>query len=76
MASGLIEHPLRRTLANEVHARPFEVIGSPCRVSHIALLGDETLFVAEWDRLLDLCRRHGVEPPPSTSFISADLGAF
>lgn len=58
-------HPARETLYHELHARPFPVIGSPVRVSHLALLLDEEDKQADFDHLCELCHRYGVSPPSS-----------
>lgn len=56
-------HPLRASLYQELHARPFPVIGTPVRVSHLALLLDEKDKEADFQHLCDLCDRYGVNPP-------------
>ena len=38
---GLRDHPLRRALIDEVHARPFVQVTAPQRASHLALLTGE-----------------------------------
>ena len=58
-------HPARESLYHELHARPFPVIGSPVRVSHLALLLDEEDKQADFDHLCTLCHRYGVNPPSS-----------
>jgi uncharacterized membrane-anchored protein len=59
------EHPLRKNLAQEVHARPYGLLRPPVRVSHLAVLSGET--DPEGDRLHVqlLCRHFGVEAPES-----------
>jgi len=37
----LVEHPLRRALADEMHARPFELLRPPLRISHLAVSAGE-----------------------------------
>ncbi|MDR9468198.1 DUF3422 domain-containing protein [Marinospirillum sp.] len=63
-------HPDRASLYQELHARPFPVIGSPVRISHLALLLDENDKQKDFDHLCDLCSRYGVNPPaaPDNSF--------
>jgi len=34
------DHPQRRTLSDEVHARPPEALQTPARASHVAVLVD------------------------------------
>lgn len=55
-------HPDRHQLYDELHTRPFPVINTPVKVSHIASLNIEGRHQA-FDHLLDLCRRYGVNPP-------------
>ncbi|MDA8231969.1 MAG: DUF3422 domain-containing protein [Magnetospirillum sp.] len=74
----LNEHPLRRMLAGEVHARPYEVLGAPVRMSHLAVIhregGDSE---AERTHLAQLLGQHGAEPPgEGTNYFSRDLGAL
>lgn len=72
VAFGLAEHPLRRILADEVHARPFEALRAPLQASHLALRG-----AAGRDHLAALCARRGVAPPPpAANYLSADFGGF
>lgn len=75
--TAFIEHPLRRTLTQELHARPFEPLKAPVLVSHLAVLRAEGEQVPERAHLAQLCDRYNVSPPreTDTSFI-ADLGPF
>ncbi|HEX5514628.1 MAG TPA: DUF3422 domain-containing protein [Gammaproteobacteria bacterium] len=73
------EHPLRATVLAEVHARPYEILQGPLRVSHLALVTgpDGTLAQTEHSHLEELCGAHGVQPPaPGVSHFSQDLGPF
>lgn len=71
------DHPLRQALAWEVHARPYEVVTAPVRVSHIAVtLEDGTVgarrTLEHLHRLLDRC---GVpHPRAGATHASRDLG--
>ncbi len=71
------EHPLRRSLNDEVHARPPEALMAPCRLSFLALEdagGDRSVHQAP---VVALCRQFGVAPPdPRASHFSADFGTF
>lgn len=68
-------HPARESLYHELHARPFPVIGSPVRVSHLALLLDEADKQADFDHLSALCHRYGVNPPsPQDNSFYQQLG--
>lgn len=72
------EHALRRVLAGEVHARPFEVLAVPVRVSYLAVLHDEGCdAAAERAHLAQLLTPHGAEAPgEGTTHFSRDLGAL
>ncbi|MFM2069192.1 MAG: hypothetical protein RLZZ584_4101 [Pseudomonadota bacterium] len=53
-------HPLRVSLHNEVHARPYESMAAPLSITHVGLVeGDSVLVRAHLDALLAL---HG-QPP-------------
>ncbi|SIS89537.1 DUF3422 family protein [Insolitispirillum peregrinum] len=70
----LREHPLRLALANEVHARPYEILEAPVRVTHLAIMAGEHGYDAERAHLLDLCDRFGVSPPePEAIYYAATL---
>lgn len=74
---GIHEHPLRRVLTDEVHARPYEMMPPPARASFIALHSGEAAAAEEWRAVTELCRRYGVSgPPEGASHFSVDLGPF
>lgn len=56
-------HPLRSELYQELHNRPFPVLASPVRVSHIALLTPGVSTLEEHEHLRDLAQRYSVNPP-------------
>ena len=70
----LPSHPLRETLHNEVHARPYERLKAPLALSHIALVaappGAAAAHVAELLR-----KRHLPVPSAEANHLSADLGS-
>jgi uncharacterized membrane-anchored protein len=69
------DHPERRTLADEVHARPPEPLEAPARASYLALLVDADERDAERAHLVRLCTSAGVEPPAAgTTQFSALIG--
>ena len=71
------EHSLRRVLAGEVHARPYEQIAAPVRASHLAILHDGLEAATERAYLTELLAIHGAEAPAeSTTYFSRDLGAL
>ena len=53
-------HPLKDSLINELHNRPFPVVDLPAQVSSLVFLhaGDRQ---AELDKLTELAQLHGVE---------------
>lgn len=75
--TGFTEHELRRELAMEAHARPFERLRAPARASHIALLTGEGAGEREAEYLAELCRRFDAPPPAAgATHHTADLGDF
>lgn len=58
------DHPQRRLIANEVHARPSEPLETPSRASYVAVLvaGDDR--ERELAHVAALCTHFGAEPPP------------
>lgn len=73
MQSALFrEHPERRALNAEMHARPPEALPPSARISYFALTD-----APQTEPVADLCRRFGVEPPPADArHVSLDLGPF
>jgi uncharacterized membrane-anchored protein len=71
------DHPLRKQLNDEVHARPSDSLRAPLRVSYLALLSAPAAAAEEWAHIDALLRRFGLRPPESrSSHFSADLGPF
>ncbi len=70
-------HPLRETLHNEVHARPYEPVAAPEDVRYLALVADPRERAAEHASLAVLCAHCALAPlaEGATQF-RADLGAF
>jgi uncharacterized membrane-anchored protein len=58
------EHPLRMSLVNETHARPFLALVAPIRASHLAMVSGESGAAADRAHLVALCERYGVGHPP------------
>jgi len=70
------EHAMRRVLAGEVHARPFELMAVPVRVSHLAVIHDGEAE-AEREHLARLLAQHGAElPGEGANHFARDLGAL
>jgi len=71
------DHPLRRALNDEAHARPPEAMAAPLRLSFLALLADETTRDRERRHFSALVERYGVAAPArEANHFSADLGPF
>ena len=71
------DHPLRRELHNEVHARPPVPLQIPSRVSYLALLSARDNTAAERDHVAALCSQYDRPGPDAkaTHFLT-DLGPF
>ncbi len=73
----LREHSLRRVLAGEVHARPYEQLSPPVRASHLAIKHDGLTEQVERAFVSELLVQHGAEPPgEGANHFSRDLGAL
>jgi uncharacterized membrane-anchored protein len=69
------DHPQRRLVADEVHARPPEPLQTPTRASHLAVLVDSSERDAERAHLVELLQRHGqAAPAAEVSHLSLPLG--
>lgn len=80
-----LEHPLRQSLAGEVHARPYDALTTPVRISHMAIMHDAATQSAPgqnanggWHaHLAQLLAAHGAEiPGPDVSFCQRALGSL
>lgn len=59
------DHPLRRALNDELHARPHLRIVPPAALSHVVLVAEEGTAEADRAAFAAFCRAHGAaEPPP------------
>lgn len=63
--SSISDHPLRYTLANELHARPFPVIKAPAQAGFLALVRGDQGRDGDHAHLVDLLDRYGALPPKS-----------
>ncbi len=71
------DHPLRRELHDEIHARPPEALRAPLRLTFLALYSDPSNRDAEWEHVRALAARYGVEvPTQGVNHLSLDLGRF
>jgi uncharacterized membrane-anchored protein len=59
-AFALSPHAERDAVLNELHARPFEAITSPCRAIRFAFLTDAAQMSANADALTRYCAAHGL----------------
>jgi uncharacterized membrane-anchored protein len=74
-ASNLNNHPQRISLNNEVHARPYQIMSAPLRVTHVALLSDDRS--KDLDAIRALCERYGVNRPnQDANFYIGDFPLF
>ncbi len=71
------DHPLRRRLNDEVHARPYAKLVAPLRALHLALLTGEGGGAEDRAHLARLCADFGVDPPRDDDIhLLLDFGAF
>ena len=72
----IADHPQRRALNDEVHARPPEQIRAPVRLTYLALFtkGDRNQDTAAIQSLID--RMKGEPLGPEQNHYSADFGTF
>ncbi|MGO9418750.1 DUF3422 family protein [Roseiarcus sp.] len=71
------DHPLRRRLNDEAHARPPERISAPARISFLALIATPEQRAQAWETIAELARRHGAPSvPDKADHYSADFGRF
>ncbi|MEX0381720.1 DUF3422 domain-containing protein [Spiribacter sp. 1M153] len=61
--TGITTHTLRDTLLKEAHARPFESLEAPLRVSHLLMHTGTSGRSEEVAHLTALCERLRVDPP-------------
>ena len=71
------DHPLRYSLTNELHARPFATLTAPAQVTHLAMLSPVGEKDSEISHLLSLCRRYGAaEPAEGATHFMVEIGSF
>jgi len=79
--TGLTDHPLRYTLANELHARPFPTVASPGRAAYLALKPAQNAAArdraADRAHLVALLDRFGAQhPQPDATHWFGQIGKF
>ena len=68
-------HPMRETLHNEVHARPYERMTAPLLLTHVAMVGGEAGAARE--HLSGFLRaRHLPVPAADAGHLSIDIGGL
>ncbi|MBF9031570.1 DUF3422 family protein [Rhodobacterales bacterium HKCCE3408] len=77
----IADHPMRYALANELHARPFPVMGCPGQAAYLAIKPAKNAAkrdrAADRAHLLALLDRHGVShPQPDATHYFGQLGKF
>jgi len=60
---GLQMHPMRGALYNELHSRPFQVIPSPARITHLAVMCDAEESLQQFEHLKTLYEHFGHSAP-------------
>ncbi|MEO0780980.1 MAG: DUF3422 domain-containing protein [Pseudomonadota bacterium] len=73
------DHPLRYTLANELHARPFPSLEAPSTIAFLVLKKNENAAgrdrALDMAHLIDLLDRHGAShPQPGATHYSGQVG--
>ena len=63
-------HPLRETLYNELHIRPFHKIEIPQQITHlVACCGQREELERSFELLCELCRRYEVNQPQTDTVV-------
>ncbi|MEL7107183.1 MAG: DUF3422 domain-containing protein [Pseudomonadota bacterium] len=77
--SSVEDHPLRYMLANELHARPFPTLDTPCRAAYLAIKRPEKAAArdrdADFAHLVALLDRYGAQhPQPGATHYFGQIG--
>ena len=56
-------HPMRDTLYNELHVRPFYPLESPQKITHLAAISTPEELKEAFSLLCQLCKRYEITPP-------------
>ncbi|MFQ3622998.1 MAG: DUF3422 domain-containing protein [Acetobacteraceae bacterium] len=59
----MLDHPLRATINDELHARPHLRLTAPAALSHVVLMAQEGEAERDRREFADLCRENDVPPP-------------
>jgi len=70
-------HPLRGALYDELHVRPFHVVSTPQKISHLAIKAQKKDQDRAFELLCELCHHYNIHlpHPKSTSFLE-NFGGF
>ena len=69
------DHPLRRSLNAEIHARPTPALPTPSKISYLVLLSTEDSLATEWDNMRELASMVGVSAPePDGNYHALQFG--
>jgi len=72
-----LDHPQRKVLNDEAHARPSEALPTSCAVSYFARLSDRANPEREFELLQEFCREYELTAPqPGVKHYAADTGQF
>jgi len=70
-------HPLREALYDELHARPFHLVATPQKLTHLAFRATPAELDRSFVQLRDLCRRYNAnQPDTETPFFLQEFGQF
>ena len=73
----LQDHPLRSTLYNELHSRPFPILKTPSQITQLVLHRADHTKAQDVEHLTKLSEHFGVNPPhPHGSTYYQDFGGF
>ena len=77
--SQIEDHPLRYSLSNELHARPFPVLDAPCRAAYLAIKPEVNASArdreADRQHLIALLDRFGApHPQPGATHYFGEIG--
>ena len=74
---GFREHPERKFVLGELHARPFLPLKMPRRIYHFAFMTDSVMAVEDREAVVALASQRGVPPPaPDARFHHFDFGPW
>ena len=70
-------HPLRTALYDELHVRPFHVIATPQKISHLSIKAQKQEQEQAFELLCELCRQYNLnQPDPKANSFLENFGGF